>query len=74
MITDILDRPINVEDYVVFYSALYQVVKLGKARKNGTGSVKIQLVNNGTSKPVIKMSKLLCVVDKNDVLIWMLKK
>ena len=73
MITDIINREIKVDDFVVFYSNIYQVKALGKDmnRPNGSGQVKIMIWNGGhTAKPVTKNSKDIAVLDKNHVLLW----
>jgi hypothetical protein len=75
MITDIIDREIHVDDFVVFYSNIYRVKALGKARSNGSGTVQIMIWNGGeTARPVKKHSKDMAILDKNDVLIWLLRK
>jgi hypothetical protein len=75
MITDIIDREIHVDDFVVFYSNIYRVKALGKARNNGSGTVQIMIWNGGdTARPVKKFSKDMAILDKNDVLIWLLKQ
>jgi len=75
MITDMIDREIRVDDWVLFYSNLYRVKALGKARGNGYGTVQIMIWNGGeTARPVMKHSKDMAILDKNDVLIWLLKK
>ena len=75
MITDIIDREIHVDDFVVFYSNIYRVKALGKARGNGSGTVQIMIWNGGeTARPVKKFSKDMAILDKNDVLIWLLRK
>ena len=74
MLTDIIDREIKVDDFVVFHNNIYKVLGLGKARDNGRGSVRIMLANpSKTTRPVIKFSKDLCILDKEDVLVWLLK-
>ena len=74
MITDIIGQPINVDDYVVFYSNVYQVKALGKPRGDGFGDVKIMIWNGGsTAKPVTKSSKDMAVLNKNSVLLWQIK-
>jgi hypothetical protein len=74
MITDIIDREIKVEDYVVFHNNIYKVLGLGKARGNGAGSVKMMLAKPSPStRPVTKFSKDLCILHKEDILIWLLK-
>ena len=77
MITDMIDREIRVDDWVVFYSNLYRVKALGLDRNNryGSGMVQIMIWNGGQSaKPVKKNSKEMAIIDRNDVLIWLLKK
>jgi hypothetical protein len=75
MITDMIDREIRVDDWVVFYSNLYRVKALGKANATGAGTVQIMLWSGGvTARPVKKHSKEMAIVDRNDVLIWLLKK
>jgi hypothetical protein len=74
MITDLIDREIKIDDYVVFHNNIYKVLGLGKARGNGLGSVRIMLAKpSKTTRPVVKYSKDLCILAKEDVLIWMLK-
>lgn len=72
--TDILDRPISVDDYVMFYSNIYKVKGLGKARGNGSASIRIMLYDKSkTTKSVLKFSKDMIVLDKNHVLMWQIK-
>ena len=73
MITDIINREIKVDDFVVFYSNIYQVKGLGKDlnRPNGSGQVKMMIWNGGTyARPVTKNSKDIAVLDKNHVMLW----
>jgi len=75
MITDMIDREIRVDDWVVFYSNLYRVKALGKANATGAGTVQIMIWNGGeTARPVKKHSKDMAIINKDDVLIWLLKK
>ena len=77
MITDIIDREIKVDDWVVFYSNLYRVKALGKDTNNryGSGMVQIMIWDGGQSaKPVKKNSKDMALINKDDVLVWLLKK
>lgn len=70
---DILGRPIKVNDYVVYYSNVYQVLGLGKANSAGYGTAKICLVDKSkTTKPVMKFSKDMCVVPAEDITLWKL--
>lgn len=74
VLTDMIDREIKVDDYVVFYSNIYQVKGLGKARENGRGSLKMILMDkSNTTRAVTKFSKDVCLVDKDEVVMWMLK-
>ena len=77
MITDLLDREIKLDNYVVFHNNLYQVKGLGKDlnRPSGSGQVRILLIDKSpTTRSVVKYSKDLCLVPEGDVLFWMLKK
>lgn len=77
MITDMIDREIKVEDFVVFYSNIYRVKALGKDnnRPNGSGQVRLMIWNGGESaRPVVKHSKDVAVLDQNQVLTWLLKQ
>ena len=70
MITDIIDREIKIDDYVVFHNNIYKV--LGFSVRNNM--VKIMLAKPSPStRPVVKYSKDLCLLDKEEVLIWVLK-
>ncbi len=74
MITDIIDREIKIDDYVVFHNNIYKVLGLGDARNNGAGRVRIMLAKPSPStRPVVKYSKDLCILHKEDILIWLLK-
>lgn len=74
MLTDMIDREIKIDDYVVFYSNIYQVKGLGKARGNGSGSLRMILMDKSkTTKAVTKYSKDVCIIDKEDVVMWLLK-
>lgn len=75
MITDMIGREIKVDDFVVFYSNIYRVKSLGKARDDGRGSVKLLIWNGGaTARPVTKYSKDMALLPMGDVLNWMLTK
>jgi hypothetical protein len=74
MITDIIDREIKIDDYVVFHNNIYKVLGLGRERTGGVGSVRIMLAKpSKTTRPVVKYSKDLCILHKEDILIWLLK-
>ena len=71
MAVDIIGREIAVDDFVVYYSNIYQVREVYP--KNGY--VKIKIWNGGTtSRPVKKFAKETAVLPKNDVLIWLMKQ
>lgn len=75
MITDLIDRELKVDDYVVFYNNIYQVKGLGKGNTTNKGYVKIMLIDpSKTTKPVNKYSGYMCKIDAGDVMFWMLKK
>ncbi len=75
MITDMIGRELKVDDFVVFYSNIYRVKSLGKARDDGRGSVKLMIWNGGDSaRPVTKYSKDMALLPMGDVLTWMLKQ
>ena len=74
-ILDIIDRPISVDDYVVFYSNVYRVTGLGKPNQFGHGQVRIKLAEpSKTTKSVVKYSRDMCVIPAQDVTVWLLKK
>ena len=73
--TDLIDRELNVEDFVVFHNNIYQVKGLGKTQPSGKGQVRIMLINpSKTTRTVIKFSDDLCKLDAGEVIFWMLKK
>ena len=77
MITDIIDREIKVDDFVVFYSNIYRVKALGKEypANSGRGTVTIKIWNGGkTNRPSKKHCKDVAVLDQNQVLLWLLKQ
>lgn len=75
-ITDMLDRPITVGSYVVFYSNIYIVTSIPtKTRGNGIGTVRIKLADSSPSTKVVgKLSKDMCILPEADVMFWLLKK
>lgn len=74
-VTDIIDRPIRVGDFVAFYSNVYKVLGLGRAHANGAASVKILLAEpSSTTRPVTKYSKDMCVIPAEEVTFWLLKR
>ena len=74
-VTDIIDRPIRVGDFVAFYANVYRVEGLGQARGNGAATVKIMLADpSPTTRPVKKFSKEMCVIPAQEVTFWLLKR
>jgi hypothetical protein len=72
-VLDLLGRELQPGDFVVFYNNVYKVEAV--PLKNGYGQVRIMSVDpSPTTKPVKKYSKEMCRLDKDEVLIWMLKK
>lgn len=73
---DLIDRELNIDDFVVFHNNIYRVKGLGKAHPTtGKGQVRIMLVNpSPTTRPVTKYSGDLCKLDSGEVVFWMLKK
>lgn len=68
MPVDILGREIKVDDFVVFYSNLYQVIDVSNH------AVRIELVEKAkTTKPTKAPSTKVAIVDRDDVLIHLLK-
>lgn len=75
MITDMLDREIHKDDYVVLYGNIYQVVDLLGSNRTGPGMCRLLLIDpSKTTKSVKKHSKDMCKIDKEDVLIWKIKR
>jgi hypothetical protein len=72
---DIVDRPIKVNDFVVFYSNVYKVIGLGTPNQHGSGQVRIKLADpSKTTKSVVKYSRDMCLIPEHDVTMWLLKK
>ena len=77
MITDIIDRPIAIDDYVVYSNDIYVVTKLANTTvlSNGGGHAYIQLAKPSAEPgPIKKYSKDMCLLNKDDVLLWLLKR
>ena len=73
MHVDMLERPLEPGDYVVYYSNIYKVLELlGSAQSS---HCRILLIDKSkTTKSVKKPSYEMCKIDKEDVLIWKLKR
>lgn len=73
--TDLIDRELNIDDFVVFHNNIYRVKSFGKTHSSGKGQVRIMLINpSATTRPVTKYSNDLCKLDSGEVLFYMLKK
>ena len=73
--TDLIDRELNIDDFVVFHNNIYRVKSFGKTHSSGKGNVRIMLINpSATTRPVTKYSNDLCKLDAGEVLFYMLKK
>ncbi len=73
-VVDMLERPVVVGDYVVSYNHIYQVEEV-YSRRIGSGIVKMILLDKSkTTKSVKKSAHEVCLIDKNDVLVWKLKR
>lgn len=69
-----LERPLAKDDYVVYYSNIYQITDLLGSGKV-TNMARILLVDkHKTTKSVKKFCREMCKVDKEDVLIWKIKR
>ena len=73
MATDLLDRELSIGDYVVFHNCIYQVHSIPNTER-AYSRVKIMSINpSKTTKPVLKYSKELCIIPKEDIIVWKLK-
>lgn len=67
---DIIGRPLNVGDHVVFYDNIYRVVGF-----KGKRDVQIFLINPSvTSKKIWVLHRRLTLLPEQDVIMWLLKK
>lgn len=75
-VTDIIDQEIKVDNFVVFYSNIYQVKQANPTKQtSGSGMVRMKLIDpSPTTKTVAKYSKDLCKLDEHAVTMWMLKQ
>jgi len=74
-ITDVIGQEIKADDFVVFYSNIYKVKSVGTTKyENGSGMVRMKIVDNPDAKSVNKHSKDIAKLDQQQVLVWMLKK
>ena len=72
-VLDMLDREIQVGNFVVYYNNIYQVQAVPV--KNGYGQVRIMLIDpSRTTKPVKKYSREMCLIGEHEVTMWMLKR
>jgi hypothetical protein len=74
-VTDIIDRPIRIGDFVAFYANVYKVLDTGKPSVTGHGYCKIILADpSPTTRPVRKYSREMCVIPAEEVTFWLLKR
>jgi hypothetical protein len=74
---DIIGRELNIGDFVVFTNNIYEVKGLGKANPTygSRGTVQIMLANpSKTTRPQKKNSGDMCLIPKEEYLIYSLKK
>jgi len=71
---DMLERPLAKDDYVVYYSNIYQVIDLLGPAHIGTMARILLIDKHKTTKSVKKNTHEMCRIDKEDVLIWKLKR
>ena len=70
-----IGQELKVDDYVVSYNNIYQVKGVGRTMNNGSGYVKIMLIDpSKTTRPATKHSSNVCKVDAGAILFWILKK
>ena len=66
---DIIGRPINDGDFVVYYSNVYRVQVAYKHNS------RIKLAEpSKTTKSVVKSNRDMCLIPAEDVTLWLLKK
>ena len=74
MIVDMLERPIKEGDFVVYYNKVYRVGDYGN-EVNRFASIPICLIDKTKStKTVKKPAADLCLLDREEVMIWKLKR
>jgi hypothetical protein len=77
-VTDMLGKPLEVNDYVVFTNLIYQVQNLGNSTgrfNKYRGTIGIKLINpSPTTKTVKKDPKLMVKLHPGDILFLLLKK
>lgn len=74
---DIIGREISVGDFVVFTNNVYEVLSVGMANPNYRlrGQVKIKLASpSKTTRPQTKNSGDMCLIPKEEYLLYLLKK
>ncbi len=75
VITDVIDRPIEVGDFVYYYSHLYEVKKMFPVHSSGSGGLKLMIhPASRTSKNKDATGRECCLIPKEELLLWMLKK
>lgn len=74
MAKDIIGREIKVDDFVAFYSNVYQVLSVPDNGKNNCMVTIILAHKSKTTKKQHKLSTEMCLIPKEDALIWMLTR
>ena len=65
---DMIGRPIDVGDFVIMYNNIYEVTEVGPK------TARIILVNKSpTTRSSVQQSRKLCLLYKEDILVWKLK-
>lgn len=70
---DMLDRDVAKGDYVVYYSNIYQVVDLVGQADHCRARI-ILIDKSKTTRSTIKYCRDMCIIPKEDILVWRLKK
>jgi hypothetical protein len=68
MAVDMLDREINISDFVIMYNNIYEVTKI-----DGQNAQIILVSKSKTTKSAWHRGSKLCLLHKEDILMWKLK-
>jgi hypothetical protein len=75
VVTDIVGRTINIGDFVYFYGSMYEVKKTFAVANTGYGRLKLMIYPaSKTSKNKDASGRDCCLIPKEDIVIWMLKR
>lgn len=72
MATDIIGRELSIGDYVAFYGAVYIVKGLPKSHRSNYLAIKLENPSK-TTKTVLKRGDEMCLITREEALIWKLK-